>query len=80
MVGFIPIIPTTAVTNTETSGNTAISRRPSIPQRIFTSRSATLALSSVAASSVHIATVPGQNSLICSSIFFTLLFAASADT
>ena len=80
MVGRIPIIPTIAVTKVSDSSIVAISNNPSIPQRIFTSTSATLALKSSQAFSLHIAAKRGLNSRICCSINSTLLPAAKATT
>ena len=78
MVGLIPIIPTMAVTNTWLWGKTAISSKPSMPERILTFVSETLARRSAAASSDHMHTARGWNSRICSSILSTLLPAARA--
>ncbi len=80
MVGLIPIMPTMAVTKTSISSITAISRRPSIPPRTSVFVSATLRRSSFAASSSKRTASRGENSLICSSIFFTFLPAARAVT
>ena len=80
IVGLIPIMPTTAVTNTCASGITAISSSPSIPVTTFTGRSATRLRRSAAASSLHIPAINGWNSRICCSICSTLFPAASATT
>ena len=80
MVGLIPIMPTIAVTNTWLWGKDAISSSPSMPERIFTSRSATRTRRSSAASWVHMQAARGLNSRICSSIFSALLPAARATT
>ena len=78
MVGRIPIIPTMAVTRISDSGCAATSRSPSIPDTIFTSRSAVRILSSFAFSSVHTAASGGRNSLICLSSRSILEPAANA--
>ena len=59
MVGRIPIIPTMAVTRMSASGMAAISKRPSIPETTFTSRSATAVFSFSAAFSSQRAAILG---------------------
>ena len=59
MVGRIPIMPTIAVTSTSASSICAISRSPSMPETIFTGRSAVRIRSSFAFSSSQTAAICG---------------------
>ena len=80
IVGMIGIKPTIAVTNTSVSESVASSKSPSMPLKTLVSVSATLSLSSRAASFFHITASLGRNSLICSSMLLTFCPAARALT
>ena len=79
-VGRTPTMPMMAVTKYSNPSMEATSRSPSMPVRIFTSRSRTRSRRSFAAASSHMTATPGRNSRICSSISPTLCLAQSAVT